>query len=235
MNNMLITGHKGFIGKYLTQHRPDATGLDLKDNNDILTCELPPADTVIHLAAETSVINSLKQPLADATTNIIGTIRLASHYKNARFIYASSGGAIQETIESPYGLSKFCGEEYVKMLCKDYIILRFPNIYGKGSKSVVEKFINGPVNIYGDGSSTRDYVYVEDLVGAIMMAVDWPKGMYSLGTGKSTTVLQLAEATGKPIKHTAKVKGELQYSEVPNTAPNWRPETKVINWIKQNV
>lgn len=234
MSGVVITGDKGFIGSYLTKELK-GFGIDLKEGQDILTCSLPETPLIIHLAAQTSVIDSIASPLYDAKTNILGTIRLAEQYKNSRFIFASSGGAIQETIESPYGLSKFCAEEYIKMICKDYVILRFPNIYGKGSKSVVDKFINGPVTIFGDGSSTRDYVHVSDLVDAIVKSVEWEKGTYHLGTGKSISVLELAQATKKPIVHIDKIKGELQYSEVPNTAPNWKSTVDVIEYIKGEV
>lgn len=234
MGKILITGHYGFIASHLLDEiNEDFVGIDLKEGKDILTCDLPDADIVIHLAAQTSVLDSLKDPMHDAKTNILGTIRLAERYKDSRFIFASSGGAIQETIESPYGLSKFCAEEYIKMLCNDYVILRFPNIYGVGSKSVVQKFLNGPINIFGDGTSTRDYVYVKDLVAAIIKAKTWDKGTYSLGTGKSVSVRELAEATGKPITYGDKIKGELQYSKVPNTAPNWKAKVNVIEYIKK--
>lgn len=230
---MILTGHRGFIGTYLSRQLNYVTGLDIKEGNDILTCKLPDALLVVHLAAQTSVIDSLDDPYHDAETNILGTIRLAQKYSGIRFIFASSGGAIQETIESPYGLSKFCAEEYIKMLCEDYVILRFPNIYGDGSKSVVDKFINGPINIYGDGTATRDYVHISDLVEAIKKAIEWEKGTYSLGSGKNTSVLELAQATGKPISFTDRIKGELQYSLVPNTAPNWESKVNVIEYIKQ--
>lgn len=236
MDNTLITGDKGFIGSYLTKELPDSLGMDKIDGQNILDTYLPNnVGTVIHLAAQTSVIDSISDPYNDAENNILGTIRLAEKYRDKLFIFASSGGAIQETIESPYGLSKFCAEEYIRMICKDYIILRFPNIYGEGSSSVVDKFINGPVNIYGDGSSTRDYVHVSDLVRAIVASQDWELGTYQLGSGKNTSVLELAQATGKPITHTDSIKGELQYSYVKNTAPDWEPTIDVLDYIKEQV
>lgn len=228
----LITGHLGFIGSHLVKEI-DATGIDLKNGDNIITCDFPEVDTVFHLAAKTSVIESVKNPLYDAQTNILGTIRLAENYKKQRFIFASSGGAIQEKIESPYGLSKLCAEEYIKLICEDYIILRFPNIYGPGSNSVVEKFINGPVNIFGDGSSTRDYVHVDDLVRAILLSQSWQKGTYSLGFGDSTSVEELAYSTGKAVNYTEPVPGELKHSVVPNTTPDWEAKIKVTDWIKQ--
>ena len=230
---MIITGSQGFIGSYLVREF-EAEPIDKKLGKDILDCDLPNTDVIIHLAAQTSVIDSIKDPQYDALNNIIGTIRLAKRYRNTRFIFASSGGAIQEKIESPYGLSKFCAEEYIKMLCNDYVILRFPNIYGQGSHSVVDKFINGDVEIYGDGSSTRDYVHVSDLIRAIKMSLHWPTGTYSLGSEKSVPVLDLAKATGKTIKFADRIEGELQYSQVPNNT-SWKPKIDVINYIKENV
>lgn len=233
MNRILITGHLGFIGSHLTKQL-EYVGLDLKSGKDILTEELHDADCIIHLAAQTSVIESTKDPMQDAEVNILGTIRLAERYKDKRLIFASSGGAIQEKIESPYGLSKFCAEEYIKMICKDYVILRFPNIYGKGSKSVVDKFINEDIYIYGDGSATRDYVYVNDLISAILKSLTWKSGTYYLGSGQNTSVLEIAQATGKEIIHTDKVEGELQHSFVKNTAPDWKPKIKVLDYIKES-
>lgn len=233
MSKILITGHRGFIGSHLIEELTDheIIGLDLKEGNDILSCELPDADIVIHLAAQTDVINSVSNPIHDARTNILGTIRLAERYKDSKFIFASSGGAIQEKIESPYGLSKFCAEEYIKLIHKNATILRFPNIFGPRSNSVVEKFINGHVYIFGDGSSTRDYVCVYNLVEAIRFSLTWGPGTYSLGSEKSVTVLELAQATGKPINFLPKVPGELHHSIVPNNT-SWRPSIDVIKYIK---
>lgn len=224
---ILVTGSSGFIGSHLKSE----LSLDLKNGDDILTCDLPEADIIIHLAAQTDVTTSVKDPFKDALTNILGTIRLARFYKDKRFIFASSGGAIQEKIESPYGLSKFCAEEYIKLLCKDYVILRFPNIYGEGSKSVVDIFKNGEVNIYGDGSATRDYVHVSDIIEAIDQAIHWKSGVYHLGSGKNYSVLDLAKATGKPIHFLPEREGELLHSFVKNNT-NWSPKINVINYIK---
>lgn len=232
-NKILITGSEGFIVSHLIKELGCFIGLDIKTGNNILTCGLPDADIIIHMAAQTDVIASIADPIEDAKTNILGTIRLAKRYKNKRFIFTSSGGAIQEKIESPYGLSKFCAEEYIKMICNNYVILRFPNVYGERSRSVVDKFINNKeCDIYGDGTATRDYVHVLDIVKAIESSMDWKKGLYSLGSEKSTTVLELAEATGKKINFLPKVKGEVDHSIVPNTA-EWKAEVDVINYIRK--
>ena len=231
---MILTGSEGFISSHL-KNEFEFTGLDIKSGNDILTCDLQDTDIIIHMAAQTDVIDSIADPANDAMNNIIGTIRLAKRYKDKRFIFTSSGGAIQEKIESPYGLSKFCCEEYIKMICNDYVILRFPNVYGERSRSVVEKFIHGEeCNVNGDGLQTRDYVHVSDIVKAIKLSVLWEKGTYYLGSRKNTTVLDLARATGKKINFKQSIKGEVRYSVVENNT-SWRPKINVINFIKENV
>lgn len=242
MRKILITGHRGFIGSHLVNFLQgdmelsncEIEGLDLVDGQNILDCELPEADIVIHLAADSSVIESMKDPSGVAKTNILGTIRLVEKYKGKKFIFASSGGTIQETIESPYGLSKFCAEEYIKLLHNNFVILRFPNIFGPRSHSVVEKFINGPVNIFGDGSSSRDYVHVYDLILAIKESVGWKQGTYRLGSGKNTLTIDLAKATGKPINFLPKVSGELQHSFVKNDT-EWKPIIDVTEYIKKEM
>lgn len=231
---IVITGHMGFIGSYLYKDI-DAIGLDKKEGNNILNCDLPDADIVIHLAAEASVLESIKNPFNNAFTNILGTIRLAQRYKNARFIFASTGGAIQETIESPYGLSKFCAEEYIKMMCKDYVILRFPNVYGNGSRSVVDKFLNQDKNtIYGTGKAMRTYCHVDDIVDAICLAFRWPKGLYKLGTDQNYNVLQIAEAVGKDVEFIDKIEGELDFSHLDNTSLGWNSKIDLMDYILEN-
>lgn len=221
----------GFIGSYLMKEL-DATGIDLKDGSDILDCFLPDCDIIIHLAAEPGVVRSVGDPYTNARTNILGTIRLAQRYKDKRFIFASSGGTIQETIESPYGLSKKTCEEYIKLICDDYVILRFPNVYGKGSRSVVDKFLGeAESTIYGDGSQNRTYGYVEDVVRGIIGSMDWPKGLYKLGSAQNYTVQEIAEMVGKPIRYESERRGELAHSSLPNTTPDWATTKELKEYI----
>ncbi len=229
---ILVTGHRGFIGTYLMKSLEEAEGIDLVEDKNILDCYLPDADVVIHLAAQPGVVTSIKDPVGTFLTNVVGTVRLAQRYKDTKFIFASTGGAIQEKIESPYGLSKLCAEDFIKMTCNNYVILRFANVYGPNSRSVVEKFLNGPIKIYGDGSATRTYVAVDDLVKGIIAAIDWPQGSYFFGSDQTYTVKQLAEATGKPIEYLDWRPGELKYSSLKNTTPDWQPTKDVIEYIK---
>jgi UDP-glucose 4-epimerase len=157
-------------------------------------------DAVIHLAANTGVISSIKDPESDFEANVIGTFNcLESARLNGvrRVVFASSGASLGEQVPpihedmaphpiSPYGASKLCGEAY----CSAYwgafgietVALRFGNVYGPYSRhknSVVAKFIkhllaSEPLPIYGDGSQKRDLIFVEDLVDAIMLALGKP-------------------------------------------------------------
>lgn len=230
---ILVTGHMGFVGSSLMKEI-DAIGLDIKEGNDILECELPDADVVIHLAAEPGVVKSVADPYTNARTNILGTIRLAERYKDSKFIFASSGGTIQEKIESPYGLSKFTCEEYIKLLSNDYVILRFPNVYGAGSRSVVDKFLNeDQLTIYGDGKTNRIYAHISDIVRAIKLSMKWEQGTYRLGTSQRYSVLKIAEKMSKPITFMPPRKGEITHlnSQLPNTTPNWQPRVDLMEYI----
>jgi UDP-glucose 4-epimerase len=237
-SNILVTGSMGFIGTYLMREFGDAQNLDLKMGLDMLSCNLPNADVVIHLAAEPGVVASVADPYSNAKTNILGTIRLAERYKDTRFIFASSGGTIQETIESPYGLSKKTCEEYIKLICNDYVILRFPNVYGLGSRSVVDKWLKEDLlTIYGDGQTMRIYGHVSDIVEAIIKALDWPKGTYRLGSDQRYSVNEIAKAIGKPVYHAPERPGEItnQNSQLPNDTPNWQTKIDVMDYIKENL
>lgn len=235
--SIVVTGHEGFIGGYLSKEM-DFVGLDIKSGNDILECDLPPADVVIHLAAEPGVVKSVEDPYTNARTNILGTIRIAEHYKDSKLIFASSGGTIQESIESPYGLSKYTCEEYIKLLHDDYVILRFPNVYGEGSRSVVDKWLKeDELTIYGDGETYRIYAHVSDVVQAIKKAIYWDKGIYKLGSTQRYSVYQVAEAIGKPIKYEPARRGEITHgnSQLPNETPDWEAEVELMEYIKDAI
>lgn len=235
---IVVTGGAGFVGSSLLSLLPkDIINLDIKEGNDILECDLPEADVVIHLAAEPGVVASVADPYKNARTNILGTIRLAEHYSKSKFIFASSGGTIQESIESPYGLSKKTCEEYIKLLCDNYVILRFPNVYGKSSRSVVDKWLQEDVlTIYGDGETNRIYAHLSDVVQAILKSLEWDTGTYKLGTTQRYSVSQIAEAIGRPIKYARPRRGEITHtrSQLDNTTPNWEAKVSLMDYIKEN-
>ena len=227
---ILCTGHRGYIGSLLFEKfDSNAIGIDLKEGYNLLTCDLPKnVDVIYHLAAQSSVESSWHDPVHDAD-NLRMTIRLVKKYPNARIIYANSAAA-KPPIMSPYGFSKWASGEYIKTFHKDYVICTFPNVYGRNDKSVVDKFKNSEdVVIYGDGLQLRDYVHVDDIVEGLLLAIDWPKGEYEMGSGIKTSVLDLAK--GKKITF-APARKEARESILTNNTSNWRSTTKVLEYLQ---
>lgn len=154
-------------------------------------------DAVVHLAAQSGVPLSVADPLLDCAVNVGGTLNmLESCRKNSvgAFVFASSGaplGEVEPPIhegkvphpKSPYGASKLSGEAYCSSYYNTFglktVVLRFGNVYGPRSEhktSIVARFfhraLNGqPLEIYGDGSQTRDFIYIDDLCRAISLSL----------------------------------------------------------------
>ena len=178
-------------------------------------------DVIVHLAANTGVAPSVQNPRQDMETNVIGLLNMlesARFNHVGKFIFASSGAPIGECTPpihedlparpvSPYGASKLAGEGYCSAYFHSFgvktVSLRFGNVYGplSGHKdSVVAKFIKQALNneileIYGDGSQTRDFIFIDDLVNAIKNSVfkDEVGGQnFQIATSSETTVSELA-------------------------------------------
>lgn len=199
--------------------------IDIQDKEGLREIfELENPDVVNHHAAQISVINSTKNPQEDARVNILGTINLLElsvNYGIKRFLFSSSGGAIYgdpiylpcdelHPVDplSPYGISKYAGEMYIRYYHKtfglDYIILRYGNVYGPrqdpyGEAGVVAIFGKNMLEdkecfIFGDGNQERDFVYVGDVAKANLMltVAENPKEkIFNVGTGKGTSVNEL--------------------------------------------
>lgn len=177
---------------------------------------------VNHQAAQVSAGVGLTNPIFDAENNIIGGINLlelCAKYKVKKFIYSSSAAVYGEPQhlpvdeehpcqpQTPYGISKYTVEHYIKFFAKtydfNYLIFRYANVYGQrqnsqGEAGVVALFINQLLNgqipsIFGKGDKTRDYIYVEDIVRANLLAHTAGKfnRIYNLGSGEETTDLEL--------------------------------------------
>jgi UDP-glucose 4-epimerase len=197
--------------------------LDIRDWEGVAgawTADRP--EVCFHLAAQADVRVSVADPGRDAAVNVLGTINVlrASHDHETQVVFSSTGGAIYGECEepapetaprepiSPYGTSKLAGEEYLAMANRLYgeshVALRFGNVYGPrqdphGEAGVVAIFLGRlaegqPPRIFGDGRQTRDYVYVGDVVRATMLAAGQDGGVFNVGTGTETSVLDLAAA-----------------------------------------
>ena len=182
-------------------------------------------EVIFHFAAQIDVRKSVADPANDARINVEGTINMLAAAQEAgvgRFVITSSGGAIYGegqqipapeshpvAPEAPYGLSKFCAEQYCEIFERMHglstVSLRYGNVYGPrqdplGEAGVIAIFCGKVVEggqpvVFGDGLQTRDYVYVGDVVSANLAAADADaRGPFNIGTGVESTVLDIVDA-----------------------------------------
>ena len=229
-------------------------------------------DVVYHLAAQADVRVSVARPAFDAEVNIIGTLNVCQGALAAgtrKVVFASSGGTIYGTPEhlpvreghpqrpeSPYGVAKKAAGDYLHYYREvhglEYTALAFANVYGPrqdphGEAGVVSIFIGllldkRRATIYGDGKQTRDFVFVDDVVDALVRAADKGTGLViNIGTGVETSVNELYDAiaaavgVNEPATHAPARAGELERSALdPGRAEihlGWQPFTTLEDGI----
>ena len=237
---------------------------DIRSEADAVFAEARP-EVVFHLAAQASVSVSVERPELDADVNVLGTVRVleAARRHGAQVVFSSTGGAIYGECDrpaaedaerrpiSPYGISKLAGEEYLagwnRLHGTRHVALRLGNVYGPrqdphGEAGVVAIFLEvisagGRPRIFGDGTATRDYVYVGDVVRATLAATGADGGVYNVATGRETSVLELVDrmraVTGADVEadHAEPRLGDLQRSVLdPSLAKRelgWRAEASL--------
>lgn len=260
MDKLVITGGCGFIGvnlinyllkensglrivvidneslgkrKYLDAFDVKFIHGDIQDKELVLSA-LEGADAIVHLAADTRVLDSIADPVKNFQVNVVGTFNVLNavrKHKISLFVNASTGGAILGDVAppvhenmipepiSPYGASKLAVEGYCSAYCGSYDIrassLRFSNVYGPRSfhkGSVVAAFFKNilskqELNVYGDGTQTRDFVFVEDVCNGIFNALCMgTRGVFQLGTGLPTSVNKLIELMREVVGGDAEIK-----------------------------
>jgi UDP-glucose 4-epimerase len=223
----LATGSRGNVPAGAELHELDIRDASLGDLAERLAPEV-----VFHLAAQADVGTSVERPDFDADVNVLGTVRVleAARRAGARVVFTSTGGAIYGECErpareederrplSPYGTSKLCGEEYLatwnRLHGMSNVVCRLANVYGPRQQpnlegGVVAIFLDrlragAQTVVFGDGRQTRDFVHVADVAAALLAAAGG-SGVYNVGTGVSTSVLELhrlcaaaAGAEGEP-------------------------------------
>lgn len=235
------------------------------------------AHAVVHLAASTGVLPSIENPRKDLEVNVIGTFNLLEAARQSsveRFIFASSGAPLGECSPpvheglparpiSPYGASKLAGEGYCSAYNGSFgvntVALRFGNVYGPGSNhktSVVATFIKQALAgetlvIYGDGDQTRDFIFIEDLIDAVVGAVDADVGgeVFQIASQRETTINELAtllcetilEVTGidPAMRRIAPRRGEMRrnYSDISKVkaALGWQPKWNLRDGLRATV
>ncbi len=268
----LTTGKEENINPKATFYKEDIGNTEGLEN--IFSEEKP--DIVSHHAAQVDLRKSVGDPLYDAQVNIIGSLNLinvASKYNVKKFIYASTGGAVygepkylpvdeKHTIDplSQYGVSKHTVEHYLFVFRQthnlSYTVLRYPNVYGPrqdphGEAGVIaiftEQMFDGrQPTIFGDGTKTRDYVYVDDLVNANIMAMfdqtESDGECYNLGWGKEVKDIEVFEAVRDALGSDAKSKfdekrpGEIDHICLDSTKAakglGWGPKVALREGIK---
>lgn len=232
-------------------------------------------DKVIHGAAQASVSASFRDPIRDARTNILGTLHVLEGARVAGcsgFVYITTGGALygdgartpsreDDPIApiSPYGLTKWVGERYTELLGGTQmgrIALRLANVYGPrqdpaGEAGVVaifaERMLQGrPVEIHGDGNQTRDFVYVTDVVDAVICGLNASdSATVNVGTGHSTTIgalfEMLARLTGYELRpifrdtRTGDVRRSALSPERAMTLLGWTARTTLVDGLAATV
>lgn len=235
-------------------------------------------DVVCHLAAQVDLRASVSDPQFDARTNVLGTINVLEASRRAgvrRFVYAASGGSrygapaslpVDETAPldplSPYAAAKVAGEMYVRAYAGMYgiapICLGLANVYGPrqnpyGEAGVIAVFgsrmLSGrPVTVYGDGTATRDYVYVDDVVDAFVRAGRAPLstvGTYNIGTGHQATVVDVHRAIAAILDeesapcYAAARTGELHEIALDATKAErelgWKPAVDLVEGINRTM
>jgi UDP-glucose 4-epimerase len=216
----LATGSRENVADEAELHERDIREVATTDVYD----EVRPA-VVFHLAAQADVGTSVEHPDVDAEVNVLGTIRVleGARRTGARVVFTSTGGAIYGECErparegdprrplSPYGTSKLAGEEYLATWRRLYglntVACRLGNVYGPRQLpslegGVIAIFLDRmrdgqPTTIFGDGRQTRDFAYVGDVAQALLAAAEAAPGVYNVGTGVETSVLELHELCGR--------------------------------------
>lgn len=275
----LSTGQKENINPQAKFIEADIT--DFEKIKEIFEAEKP--EIVYHLAAQIDVRKSVADPIFDAQTNILGSINLIKNSAEnnvKKFIFSSTGGAIygdtdnRPTAEtepewplSPYGIAKLTIDKYLnyyhQVFGLKYSSLRYGNVYGPrqnphGEAGVVAIFLNKMLEdeqpmINGDGTQTRDYVFVGDVVRANLSALENfdNVGIYNIGAGIETDVNQLFaeinrhfenkfQETHGPAKLGEQKTSCLDYAKIKKDF-GWEPKTdfstgieKTYQWFSEN-
>lgn len=233
-------------------------------------------DVIFHLAAQIDVRKSVADPANDARINVEGTTNVlaaAQAHGIGRVVNTSTGGAIYgegrqipapedhpSAPEAPYGLSKWCAEQYCEIFTRMHglstVSLRYGNVYGPrqdplGEAGVIAIFCGklldgGTATIFGDGKQTRDYVYVDDVVDANLRAAESDAtGPINIGLGKEKSVLDIVEVLkglapdGFNVENAAARPGEVQHIALdPSRAREelgWEAQVELDDGLKRTL
>ncbi len=263
MSKILVTGANGFIGKILCNqlllqgHEVLAIKSDRGNISLINTWEqMPPADTVIHLAARTFVPDSWKKPDLFLETNTLGTLRALEYCKQhkANMIYISSylyGNAKTLPINeeapvytpNPYALSKKTAEEYCRLYADSYgvntVILRPFNIYGSNQNpsflipEIIDQVLHKNSVHVKDLAPKRDYLFIDDFIASIIKCLDVHQfEIINIGSGSSYSVKEIIDmvqqicGTNYPVTSS----NETRTAEIMDTIADISKAAAILKW-----
>jgi len=244
---------------------------DIRDMEDVERV-VRGADFVIHLAAH-PLKDSIKDPVENAKVNVVGTLNVLEASKKfgvKKIVFTSASSLIGEVKynpvdeehpckpKTPYAVAKYAIEHYLRVYKElydlDHLVFRLWNVYGPWQMpesgalipTVISRISNGEeVFVFGDGSQTRDFIYVEDVAKFLVKSVelDVKNEVVNLGSGKGTKVMEVIETVSKVIGKEAKIvkkpkrKGEIQnfYSNIEKLEKLFgdRPKTSLEDGIKK--
>ncbi|MFQ5966371.1 MAG: NAD-dependent epimerase/dehydratase family protein [Acidimicrobiia bacterium] len=272
----LSTGHMSHLANARRHGGLSFHQLDIRSQKIWTVFERFEPEVVFHLAAQAGVRPSVEDPLYDADVNVLGTLNVLEGARRSgasRVVFASSGGAIygdggklpaQEGYaqhpDSPYGISKRAVADYFRFYKSSYdisfVLLALANVYGPrqdpyGEAGVVAIFSRAMLDgrrpsIFGDGTQTRDYVFIDDVVDAFARAMNLGDGLlFNIGTGVETSVVDLYDLVARhckfsqPPMYDEPKPGDLQRSVVdPSRAARhlgWKAWTTLDDGIRQTV
>jgi UDP-glucuronate 4-epimerase len=247
----------------------DLSKVSLKQLHDAIT---QPVDVIIHLAAKAGVRPSIADPLAYEETNILGTQTLldfAVQKKVKKFVFASSSSVygINENFPwkedellmpiSPYAMTKLSGEMaghvYHKLYQLPFIALRFFTVYGPGQRPdlAIHRFTKAimqdePITVFGDGTTSRDYTYVDDTVQGVLSAINYNETAFeiiNLGNNYGVSLKDLIAAIEEVVGKKAIINQQPeQPGDVPRTFAdiskakrllNYQPKTELKDGLKK--
>ena len=247
----------------LVKNKVEFVNVDISHNVESIYKYFDNIDWVFHLAGLAGIVPSITNPNNYFKTNVTGTLNVLEASKKSnikKLIYAASASCygIPEKyptnekakidIQYPYALTKFLGEQLVINWGKIYnmpnISLRFFNAYGANSRTsgaygavfgvfLAQKLANKPLTIVGDGTQTRDFIHVFDLVDAILQAIEKGKNceIYNIGSGKEVSVNLIADIIGGNKIYVPKRPGEPDRSLADiskiTSELNWKPKIPI--------
>ncbi len=276
--NVLVTGGCGFIGYALTKELLlRGYNVDVVDNlsifreakdvteiganflsRDVRAMENVPLKNykyIFHLAALSRIQPSFQNPRSTFSNNVEGTRQVVEYAlkTNSKLIYTGSSSRHHNPELSPYAMSKYMGEEWIKM-CKKCFglnaeIVRFYNVYGPGElvhsnmaavigkwRSAIQK--GEPIVIHGDGKQRRDFTHIDDIIDGLILIAESNEqhdDAWELGTGKNYSINEVADMFDVEKKYVDDVKGNyretIRINDDAITRLGWKPTDKLKQYI----